>query len=155
MRDVGVVPLEAPDGLQPERAVPDAGLAVARGAGRVPGLSGTPGVALEAPRDSAPAAPEAREPVRVGGVVRPPELVRYVEPRYPPVARAARVEGIVILEATVDERGRVTAVRVLRSIALLERAAIEAVSGWAYEPTLLNGVPVPVLITISVRFTID
>jgi protein TonB len=73
---------------------------------------------------------------------------------YPAVARQARVEGIVILEAIIDERGNVDRVRVLRSFPLLDEAAVRAVRSWRYTPTLLNGVPVPVLMTVSVHFTL-
>ena len=65
--------------------------------------------------------------------------------------QARRVEGTVILEAVVDVAGRVEQVRVLRSVALLDDAAIQAVQQWRYSPTELNGVPVPVLMTVTVR----
>jgi protein TonB len=75
-----------------------------------------------------------------------------VAPVYPPLARAARVEGIVILEAVIDEDGSVRDVRVLRSVQLLDAAASEAVRQWRFTPTLLNGQPVPVVMTITVAF---
>jgi protein TonB len=59
---------------------------------------------------------------------------------------------VVILEAIIDPEGRVQNVEVLRSIPFLEEAAIAAVERWEYEPTLLNGVPVPVVVTVTVRF---
>jgi protein TonB len=62
------------------------------------------------------------------------------------------VQGVVILEATIGPRGDVTAVRVLRGIPLLDQAAIDAVKQWTYEPTLLNGVPVPVIMTVTVNY---
>jgi protein TonB len=77
-----------------------------------------------------------------------------VAPVYPVIAREAKVEGTVILEAVIDPTGRVDHVRVLRSRPLLDQAAVDAVRGWRYTPTLLNGVPVPVLLTITVRFTL-
>jgi protein TonB len=61
----------------------------------------------------------------------------------------------VLLEATIDEKGNVTNLSVLRSVPLLDRAAIEAVAQWKYEPTLLNGRPVPILMSVSVRFELD
>ncbi|MBP1770759.1 MAG: transport protein TonB, partial [Candidatus Aminicenantes bacterium] len=64
----------------------------------------------------------------------------------------ARVEGIVIVEATTDVYGRVTGVKVLRSIPLLDQAAIDAVRQWVYEPMILNGRPRPVVFTVTVRF---
>jgi protein TonB len=95
------------------------------------------------------------EPALVAvGEVRPPRLVRRIEPAYPELARQARAEGVVILEATTDIHGRVAAVRVLRSIALLDAAAVDAVRQWVYEPLLINGRPRPVTFTVTVRFVL-
>ena len=88
------------------------------------------------------------------GEVKPPRLVRRIEPAYPELAILSRVEGIVVLEATTDVYGRVTAVRVLRSIALLDAAAVDAVRQWVYEPLLVNGRPRPVTFTVTVRFVL-
>jgi protein TonB len=74
---------------------------------------------------------------------------------YPPVAQAARVTGVVILEAVINGSGAVTDVTVLRSVPLLDEAAIEAVRQWTYTPTLLNGVPVPIIMTVTVNFTMQ
>jgi protein TonB len=93
-------------------------------------------------------------PVRAAGEVRPPRLIRRVEPVYPELARQARQQGTVILEATTDIYGRVIAVRVLRSLPLLDQAAIEAVRQWVYEPLLLNGRPRPVTFTVTVTFVL-
>jgi protein TonB len=90
--------------------------------------------------------------VHIGGDIKPPRKVVDVAPVYPPLARAARVEGIVILEAVIAEDGSVRDVRVLRPQALLDEAAIEAVRQWRFTPTLLNGQPVPVVMTITVAF---
>ena len=78
-----------------------------------------------------------------------------VPPTYPPVAQAARVQGIVILEAVIGPSGRVTEVKVLRSVPLLDAAAVAAVRQWEYTPTLLNGVLVPVIMTVTVNFTLQ
>jgi protein TonB len=78
-----------------------------------------------------------------------------VRPVYPPMAQSARVEGVVILEAIVDVRGHVASVRVLRSIPLLDQAAVAAVERWTYTPTLLNGVAVPIVIAVTVQFTLQ
>jgi protein TonB len=88
----------------------------------------------------------------VGGTVREPKKIVNVAPVYPQMALASRVEGIVILEAVINTDGRVERLRVLRSSPLLDEAAIAAVKQWRYTPTLLNGVPVPVLMTITVNF---
>jgi len=92
--------------------------------------------------------------VRVGGNIQAPKKVQDVNPVYPPIAQSARVQGVVILEATIGPNGNVQDVRVLRSIPLLDAAAIEAVKQWSYTPTLLNGVPVPVIMTVTVNFTL-
>jgi len=93
-------------------------------------------------------------PVFAIGDVKPPKLVRRVEPAYPELARLSRSEGIVILEATTDVYGRVVAVRVLRSLPLLDEAAIDAVRQWVYEPLIVNGRPRPVTFTVTVRFVL-
>ena len=77
-----------------------------------------------------------------------------VNPVYPPAAEAARVQGVVILEALIGTDGRVTEARILRSIPLLDQAALDAVRQWQYTPTLLNGVAVPVIMTVTVQFTL-
>ena len=91
--------------------------------------------------------------VRVGGQIRPPIRIKEVAPAYPAVARSARVEGDVVIEATIDEEGKVADARVVKSVPLLDEAALEAVRQWQYRPSLLNGVPTPVVTTITVKFT--
>ena len=87
--------------------------------------------------------------------MQPPRKVVDVRPLYPALAQSARKEGVVILEAVIDARGHVESVRVLRSIPLLDQAAVEAVRQWVFTPTLLNGVPVPVVMTVTVNFTLQ
>lgn len=91
-------------------------------------------------------------PVRPGGDLQPPTKRRHVAPAYPDLARRAGVEGVVVLECVIDPSGRVAEVKVLRSHPLLEGAAVEAVRQWVYSPTRLNGVPVAVLLTVTVQF---
>jgi protein TonB len=91
-------------------------------------------------------------PLRVGGNIRPPTKVKDVRPVYPPEAQQARVQGVVICEITIDGVGRVSEARVLRSIPLLDQAAVDAVRQWEFTPTLLNGVAVPVIMTVTVSF---
>ena len=91
--------------------------------------------------------------VRVGGAIKEPKKIRDVKPAYPEMAMAAGVQGIVILEALIEQDGSVGDVRVLRSIALLDQAAVEAVRQWRFTPTLLNGQPVEVLMTVTVNFS--
>jgi protein TonB len=64
------------------------------------------------------------------------------------------VQGVVIMEATVGADGRVTDVRVLRSIPLLDQAAMEAVRQWEYAPTMVNGTAVPVVMTVTLNFAL-
>jgi TonB family protein len=104
------------------------------------------------------AAPAARAasvtPVRVGGTIKPPQKTRDVRPVYPPIAHSARVQGVVIIEATIGPAGAVQDAKVIRSIPLLDQAALEAVRQWVFTPTLLNGIPVPVIMTVTVQFTL-
>jgi TonB family protein len=93
-------------------------------------------------------------PVRVAGDVKPPIKVKDVKAVYPPMAQSAKVQGVVILETVIGVDGRVDQLRVLRSIPLLDQAAMDAVKEWEFEPSTLNGVPVPVIVTISVSFTL-
>jgi TonB family protein len=110
-----------------------------------------------------PAAPGAEASGdTVGGVaraggdrVKPPKLIKEVEPVYPEAARKAGVEGIVILEATTDTYGRVASVKVLRSIPALDQAAMDAVKQWVYEPMIIDGKPMPVVFTVTTRFQLD
>jgi len=106
------------------------------------------------PAPPVPPAPR-KEPVHVGGDIRPPQKVKDVPPRYPVIAQASRVQGVVILEAVIGEDGTVQNVRVLRSKPLLDDAAVEAVRQWRFTPTLLNGQPVPVVMTVTVAFTLN
>jgi periplasmic protein TonB len=92
------------------------------------------------------------KPIRPGGLVKYPEKVRDVRPIYPKLALDNKVEGRVIIEAVIGVDGHVKDARILRSIPLLDRAALDAVQQWRFTPTLLNGVPVPVIITVTVDF---
>ena len=93
--------------------------------------------------------------VRVGGDIRPPQKTLHVAPEYPAIARSSRTSGIVILEALIGEDGAVRDVRVLRSVPLLDDAAMTAVRQWRFSPTLLNGTPVSVVMTVTVLFTLN
>ena len=75
-------------------------------------------------------------------------------PVYPPIAQSARVQGTVIIEARVEPDGHVSNARVLRSIPLLDKAAMDAVMQWEFTPTLVNGKPVPVVVTTTLQFTL-
>jgi len=94
-------------------------------------------------------------PIRVGGAIQEPRKVRNVNPVYPREAVQARVQGVVILECTISPTGKVVEVKPLRGIPLLTEAAVEAVKQWEYTPTLLDGVPVPVIMTVTVNFKLS
>jgi protein TonB len=149
-------PVEAPKEITPEPpSVPSATEGVPGGvAGGVPGgaIGGVVGGLPEAPP---PPPPPPSAPVRVGGNIKPPTKTRDVRPVYPPIAQSARVSGMVIVEATIGADGKVKDAKVLRSIPLLDQAAIDAVKQWQFTPTLLNGVPVPVIMTVTVNFTLQ
>lgn len=91
----------------------------------------------------------------VTGGVEAPVLIRKVEPEYPEVARQARKEGNVILQAVIGTDGHVESVIVLKSEPLLDRAAIKAVSQWVYRPGKLRGLPVKVFFTVYVEFRLN
>ncbi len=91
-------------------------------------------------------------PIRIGGVVKEPQVIKMVPPVYPPLAARARVSGLVVLEATLTAQGTVEQIRVISGHPLLIDAAIECVKQWQYEPTYLNGTPVPVILTAKVHF---
>ncbi len=97
---------------------------------------------------------ESDQPVRAIGEIKPPTLIKKVDPVYPEVAKQAQVEGTVILEATTDIYGRVQRVKNLRSVPLLDQAAIDAVKQWEYEPMIINGKPRGVIFTITVVFNL-
>ena len=105
----------------------------------------------------APRQPGTPSPVRVGGNVRPPRKLRDVRPVYSEALREAGVEGVVSLEAVIGKDGATTSVRALsaRVHPELAKAAIDAVRQWRFDPTLLNGQPVEVVMTVSVEFRLS
>lgn len=146
-----VAPVEVPDEIVPEAGL-DLGVE-----GGVPGgvEGGVPGGVVGGIVGGLPL--EAKEDarfVRVGGNLKAPKLVHQAQPEYPMLAQQARVQGFVILEARVGADGVVQSARVLRSIPLLDEAAIAAVRQWRYQPLLLNGAPTPFVLTVTVVFKI-
>jgi protein TonB len=103
---------------------------------------------------NAPPPPPPPAPVRVGGSIKEPKITKMVQPVYPEIAVKNRIEGVVVLEATVTEKGTVDKLKVISGPPALVPAAIAAVQQWRYEPTRLNGVPVPVLLTARVSFSV-
>ena len=107
------------------------------------------------PPPPAPPYPAPSAPVRVGGNIKTPTKVKDVRPLYPPDAQAAKIQGVVIIEATINADGRVSDARILRSIPMLDDAALAAVREWEFTPTYLNGAAVPVIMTVTVNFTLE
>ncbi len=100
----------------------------------------------------APAPAPGPQRVRVGKDIRAPRKVRDVPPVYPNAARLSRLEGTVVVECVIDAHGRVQNAAVLRGVPLLDAAALEAVRQWVYAPSLLDGVPVEVVMTVTLTF---
>ena len=93
--------------------------------------------------------------MRITAEVKQPQLIKKVEPPYPEIARKARIQGIVILEAVITKTGSVEEVKVLRALhPILDQAAVNAVKQWKYQPATLNGRPVKVYFTVTVNFTL-
>jgi TonB family protein len=116
---------------------------------RAPSRAGSPPVAERSRAGSA-----APRRIRVGGEVKPPFRIVNVNPVYPEEAKAAGIQGVVILDCVIGEDGTVIETLVLESVPELDQAAIDAVMQWLYEPTLLNGEPVEVEMTVTITFTL-
>ncbi len=150
-------PTEAPKEIIAEVPAPATGVSEGVPGGVEGGIPGGTigGVVGGLPSAPPPPPPPPSAPVRVGGNIKAPTKTRNVNPVYPPIAQSARVQGVVIIEATIGPDGRVKDAKVLRSIPLLDQAALDAVKQWQFTPTLLNGVPVPVIMTVTVNFTLQ
>ena len=98
---------------------------------------------------------EELKPLRIGGAIKAPVKIKDAKPVYPPIARESHVPGVVIIEAIIDDTGHVVDARILRSIPLLDQAALEAVQQWEFQPTLLNGAPQPIVMTVTVNFSLQ
>ena len=155
-----VAPLEEPQQIAP--LADDEGVDFGESGGvegGIPGgiVGGVVGGLPEAPPPPPPPPPPApRVPVRIGGQITQPALIKRVEPEYPPLAVKARIQGVVILEATVGEDGNVVDVKLLRSAnPLLDREAAIAVRQWRYTPVVLNGTRVPFILTVTLSFSLE
>jgi TonB family protein len=118
-------------------------------------LGGPPPPPPPPPSDAPAASAAGPAPVRVGGSIKTPTKIKDVRPVYPLDAQAARIQGVVILEAKIEADGRVSDARVMRSIPGLDEAALEAVRQWEFTPTEVDGVRVPVIMTVTVNFTLQ
>jgi protein TonB len=116
-------------------------------------LGGTQPTAPPPPSIPTPApAPNPSGPLRVGGQVKEPHRIFAPQPEYPPLAKQARIQGVVQIEAIIDERGNVVQMKAVSGSGLLIPAAMRAVAQWRYEPTYLNGEPYPISLTVEVTF---
>jgi protein TonB len=143
-------PLSAPAQITPEPPAPALTAWHVASAGVPESLAAAGPALLAAPPE--PIAPPAF--VRPGGAIKEPRKLHDVRPIYPGVALSARIEGMVIIEATISKDGKVVDARVLRSQPLLDQAAVDAVRQWTFTPTTLNGIPIDVKMTVSVNFTL-
>ena len=156
-----VQPVEVPEEIPKPTEEPAADFGVEGGveggipggvAGGVPG--GVPGGVLGGVPDAPP--PPDDTPLRVGGGVSRPEITSKVNPVYTEIARKARLQGTVIVEAIIDERGNVTNVRVLKGLPMgLDRSAVDAVEKWKFKPAMFQGRPVKVYYVLTVNFQVQ
>ena len=145
-----VIPKQAPQTANV--AAPDVNAGVPGGVeGGMPGgvLGGVLGGSGAGPGPPAPPAPKV---VRVGGNVKPPQLVQKVEPQYPPVAKIAHVQGTVVIDAVISKDGSVISEHAVSGPGLLVASALNAVKQWKYKPTYLNGQPVDLAMQVTVDF---
>jgi protein TonB len=149
-------PIVAPTGVAPEiERVP-----VATSPGVIDGVTnglpfGSDTVGGAAVPPPPPPPPPVQPPIRLHAGITAPRKIVDVAPVYPSIAQVARKEGVVILETVIDAHGNVQSVRVLRSVPLLDDAAVTAVRQWRFTPALLNGEPVPVVMTVTVNFKLQ
>ena len=99
---------------------------------------------------------EPTGPIRVGGDVKPPEKISAPPPQYTEIARKARIQGVVIVEAIIDKAGQVKNVKVLKGLPMgLDQAAVDAIKRWKFKPATLNGKPVDVYYNLTVNFQLQ
>ena len=150
-------PLEPPTGIAPESGreaisndTVDSVIAIERGGGAIDGV----GIA-ENPPPPPPSAPPVQTLRRLHHGIQAPVKIVDVAPAYPPLARQSRREGIVILDVIIDEQGNVASTRVLKSVALLDQAAIDAVQRWKFKPARLNDEAIPIVMTVTISFRLQ
>jgi len=146
-----VAPIDVPDQIKPQQTL-DLGLE-----GGVPGgvEGGVPGGVVGGVVGGLPSAPPPQaKVVRIGGNVVAPKPIKKVPPDYPQLAAAARITGVVVIEAHVGTDGRVLTADVVKGTPLLNDAAIAAVKQWRYKPLLLNGEPTEFILTVTVNFSL-
>lgn len=103
-----------------------------------------------------PPAAEPDGPIQVGGDVKPPEKLSAPQPLYNEIARQARVQGVVIVQAIIDKEGNVTNVKILKGLPFgLDQSAADAIKKWRFKAATLNGKPVAVYYNLTVNFTLQ
>jgi periplasmic protein TonB len=158
-----IAPRAIPKQVEIVKEAPQESLAFQGVTGGVPGgvaggtLGGVLGGVLSGILPVPPAPPRRpvhTGPVRVGGRIQPPRLLRKVQPFYPPLAKQTRTQGEVVLDCVIDPKGNVTEMKLISGNPLLVQAALGAVEQWKYQPTLLNGEPVAVEMHVNVNFVL-
>jgi periplasmic protein TonB len=142
--------------IKEEESPPSVGGVMGGVPGGVPG--GTMGGVLGSVMSSVPTAvPKVATPqrVRVSQGVSQGLLIHKVQPQYPPLARQARIQGVVVLQALIGKDGSIQNLHVVSGHPMLTNSALEAVKEWRYKPYYLNGEPVEVETTINVNFTLS
>jgi protein TonB len=153
-----IAPVTAPEGVRPETG--NEGLRSAHVdpslLGSVDGV-GEPGNVIvgDSVPPPPPPPPAPQKPIHLHRGIQAPRKIVDVQPLYPEIARRVRQQGVVILETVIDATGAVERVRVLRGYPFLDQAAIDAVRQWRFTPALLNGQPVPVVMTVTVNFVLE
>jgi protein TonB len=117
------------------------------------GILGDMGRAMPSPPPPKPISHHG--PYRVGGRVQQPRIIQEVQPVYPILAKAVRVQGVVAIDSVIDANGNVTEMKLVSGNPLLVTAAFDAVRQWKYQPTLLNGTPVAVEMEVTVHFSLE
>ena len=102
-----------------------------------------------------PPPPPTKRIVRVGGDLKAPRQIFRVDPTYPILAKQARIQGVVIIDAVIDEKGNVVQAHVISGAPLLISSALEAVMRWKYQPSFLNGEPISVAMHVEVNFVLQ
>ena len=147
------VPTSSNDAAPPEEAFAGAAGGVPGGVpgGQIGGITG--GMpSLAAPVVTAPVVEGPKTPVRIGGNVKQPHLIYGPAAIYPVLASQGHIQGVVVIDAIIDEHGNVVQEKIVSGHPLLVQAALKAVSERKYEPTILDGEPTPVDLRVEVNF---
>ena len=113
-----------------------------------------PAIAASTP-DAVQDSRQEEDVVTIGGDVKPPKKIKHVNPVYPPEAKEAGIEGVVVIETIIDKQGKVAHAEVVRSVPELDQAALDAVRQWEFEPSYVRGKAVSVRMTVTINFTLD